>query len=156
VLAVPRLVPTREKCCESGSASRFGDYPQGLPQSQLSTLDLVVGHEDYVVHMPLYDGVNESPNPTWCEGIRGDTASRRIDRSSSFQRHRKRWRGFRFDANHPDLTAKPSRNAGDKPTAANGDEEGFDIRTLLLDLQPDGSLAQQCFALVVGVDGERS
>jgi hypothetical protein len=32
----------------------------------LSTLDLVVGDEDHVVHILLGDGVNESPHPAWC------------------------------------------------------------------------------------------
>jgi hypothetical protein len=47
-------------------------------------------------------------------------------------------------------------NTADKPAAAGSDEKRVDIGSLLLRLQPDGSLAQKCFALVEGVDRERS
>ena len=65
VLAGLRLITTRKKCCKGGSTSGLGDYPQGLPESHLCTLDLVVGNKDHVVDMPLGDGVNEGPNPAW-------------------------------------------------------------------------------------------
>jgi hypothetical protein len=53
VLAGSGLITTRSKCCEGGSTSRLGDYPQGLPESQLGTVDRFVGNQNYVVHMPL-------------------------------------------------------------------------------------------------------
>jgi hypothetical protein len=59
VLAGSGLITTRNKCCEGGSTSRLGDYPQGLPESQLGTVDRFVGNQNYVIHMPLRDGVHE-------------------------------------------------------------------------------------------------
>src|SRR6185437_13575809 len=100
-----------------------------------------------MVYMPLGDRVHERADAAGRERIRCDPTSRCIDWSSCLERHRKRWSGFRFDANYPDLAAKPPRNSGDKPATSNCDEESVDIGTLLLDLQPCCSLAQQGFAL---------
>ena len=152
MLGGPGLITTRKKCCKGGSASRFGNYPQGLPESQLGAVDRVVGNQDYVVHVPLGDGVHERADATGRKQIRRDPTSRCINRLSSPERHREGGGAYWFNFNHPNPTGKPSRNAGDKPTATDTDEERIDIPALFLDLQPDGSLAQQCFALVVGVD----
>jgi hypothetical protein len=59
VLAGSGLITTRNKCCEGGSISRLGDYPQGLPESPLGSVDRFVGNQDYVVHMSLGDGVHQ-------------------------------------------------------------------------------------------------
>jgi hypothetical protein len=95
------------------------------------------------------------PTRRGAKGICRDPTSRRIDRFSCLERHREGWRGFRFNANDPDLIAKPRRNSGNQPAAANCDEQSVEIGDLILDLQPCCSLAQQCFALVEGVDRER-
>jgi hypothetical protein len=60
-----RLITTRKKCCKGGGTSRFGNYPQSVPESHPSTPVLVVDGEDHVVHMPVGDGANESPDPAW-------------------------------------------------------------------------------------------
>src|SRR2546421_13071427 len=80
VLAGSGLITTRNKCCKGGSASGLGNYPQGLPKSQLGTADRVVRNQDHVVHIPLGDGVHERADAAGCERIRRDAASRRIDR----------------------------------------------------------------------------
>jgi hypothetical protein len=97
---------------QGSGTSRLGDYPQGLPKSQLGALDCVVGNHDYGVHMPLGDGIHERADATRRERICCDPTSRCIDRSSSLDRHRERWGAFRFDANDLDLTAEPRRNSG--------------------------------------------
>jgi hypothetical protein len=85
----------------------------------LGTADRFVWNQDYVVHMPFGDRVHERADAARRERIRGDPTSRCIDRSSCLERYRERWGGFRFDANHSDVTAKPRRNSGDKPAAPN-------------------------------------
>ena len=136
------LITTRDECCKGGSTSGLGNYPQALPKSQLGTVDRVVGNQDYVVHMPFRDTVHDRADTPGCERIRRDAGSRRIDRFPGPERHRERWRGFRFNANNLDLAAKPSRNPGNKPATSDRDEEGVNTRALLLHLQPDCSLAQ--------------
>ena len=84
MLAGSGLITTRNKCGEGGSTSRLGDYPQGLPESQLGTVDRFVGNQNYVVHMPLRDGVHERADAAGCERIRCDPTSRCIDRSARF------------------------------------------------------------------------
>ena len=88
MLAGSGLITTGNKCCESGSTSRLGDYPQGLPERQLGTVDRFVGNQDYAVHMPLGDGVHERADAAGCERSRCDATSRCIDWSSFLERHR--------------------------------------------------------------------
>ena len=155
MLARSGLITTRNECCKRGSTSGLGNYPQCLPKSQLGTLDRVVRNQDYVVHMLLGDGVHERADAAGCERIRRYATSRGVDRFSCLERHHQRWGGFGLDSDHLDLIAKPRRNSGNQPAAANRDEQSIEIRDLILDLQPGCSLAQQCFALVEGVDRER-
>src|SRR5271168_2434630 len=156
MLAGSGLITTRDKCGERGSTTGLGNHPQRLPKDVLRPDDRVVRNRDDVVQEARGDRVDERANAAWCERICRDPTSRGIDWSSCLERHRQRWGGFRLDADHPDLAAKPSRDAGDKPAASNCDEERVDIGALLLDLQPYCCLAQQCFTLVESVDGERS
>src|SRR5690348_2761015 len=50
------------------------------------------------------------------------------------------------------LTLPRNRDTGDKPTTSDRDKERVEIGALLLHLQPDCPLAQECFTLVEGVD----
>jgi hypothetical protein len=156
VLARSRLITTRNESCEGGSTSGLCNYPQSLPKSQLRTPDRVVGNQDYVVYVLFGDGVDEGADATRCQRIRCDPASRGVDWFSCIERHRQRWEGFGLDADHFDLSAKLSRDPGDKPATSDRYEERVEIGTLLLHLQPDCPLAQQRLTLVKGVDRERS
>ena len=63
---------------------------------------------------------------------------------------------FRLDADDPDASLIPDRDAANQPAAAHRDERRIEVSRLFLQLEADGSLAKQGFALVKGVDRERA
>jgi hypothetical protein len=67
VLAGSGFIATRNECCEGGSTAGLGDYPQGLPEGPLGTLDRFVGNQGHVVNISLGDGVHERADATGCE-----------------------------------------------------------------------------------------
>ena len=63
---------------------------------------------------------------------------------------------FRLDADDPDASLIPGSDAADQPAAAHRDQQRIEVSGLLLELEADGALAEQGFALVKGVDRERA
>ncbi len=104
--------------------------------------------------MRLRDGEHQFAHSLRRQRIGGDSSGFCIDRTAGLQRSRKSGGGLRFHAHDLDSGAIPGGNAADETPAPHRYEQGVEFRILILEFQADGSLAEQRFHLIVGMDHE--
>ena len=73
-----------------------------------------------------------------------------------FECARERWRRFGLDADEADPTLVPCGHSAEQASATHRDEERIELRSLLLELEPERTLAEQCLRLIEGMYLQRA
>src|SRR6266478_12576 len=147
------LVAAGEERGESGGSAWFDDDAKHGPKHFLRAQNFFFRNENHIVYEFLREGKHEFADASWREGVRGNSSGGAVHRASGAQSIRKSRSGLGLNADEFDLAGIPGGHAADQAAAANGDEQSIESRTLFLEFEADGSLAQQRFDLIVGVNG---
>ena len=136
---------------ESGCASRFGHYPQGLPQRSLSVLNGFVRDQRHALHMPLRDGEHEFFPPASGRASRAAIPPASASTGRPASNARSEWARLGSHSHDFDSLRIPGGDAADQAATPHGHDKTVELGILLFELEADRGLAEQGFELIVGV-----
>ena len=131
------------------------DEPQLAPQPGpgLDDRHLADQHAAHLARGSRLEG--DRPEPAGAERVGRDAADVDVHGFAGGQRGVQGGDRLRLDADHPGATGQRGRHPGHQPAAADGEDDGVDVRHLLRQLEPEGALTGADLRLVVGVAEQR-